>query len=168
MAHGIEDEEDNDPRSRRSEIWRKQLIQSRVSGYISDMDKSFSSFAQGMKSQASHEYKNSIPRQRRRTCGGCYTPRYSCTIVQFLTDLKLLHGFDIVTKPPDAHIIGSRWACKKKNECNGNLLKCKSRWTPLGYQQKYGIKCSKTFASVAMNGRKSMGTLCSWCMGKKA
>jgi len=64
-----------------------------------------------MESQEKHEFKKSI--------------------VEFLTDWELLDAFELETKPPDTHIIGSRWACKKKYDCTGNFLKYKSKFQSL-------------------------------------
>lgn len=72
--------------------------------------------AQAMESEEKHEYKKSI--------------------VVFLSDLELLNAFQVVSNRPDANICGSRWLCTKNYDSNGNLLKYKSRSTPLGYQHK--------------------------------
>ena len=90
------------------------------SGYIeSEIGKSSLNFAPAIESQEKHEYEKSI--------------------VEFVTDLSLLNVSEVVTKPPDANIIGSRLVCKNKYDSNQNLLKYKSRLTPLGYQQKHGV-----------------------------
>ena len=86
---------------------------------------------QALKSQEKHEYKKSI--------------------VEFLTGLDLPNAFEVLTKPLDAYIIGPRWVCKKKYDCNGNILKYKPRLTPFRSQQKYGRDYGETFAPVAMN-----------------
>ena len=94
-------------------------------GYIqSETYKSTVNFAQAMESEEKHEFKKSI--------------------VNFLTEFELLNGFEVVTKPPNASIIALRWVCKKKYDCNANLLKYKSRLTPIAHQHKYGIDYGET------------------------
>jgi hypothetical protein len=94
--------------------------------------KSSLSFGEAMQSEEKHEYKKSI--------------------IGFLDDLEKLNAFEIVTKPVGMNVVGSRWVCKKKYDANGNLLQFKSRLTPLGYQQKYGVDYGETFGHVAMSG----------------
>ena len=59
----------------------------------------------------------------------------------------------MVEKPEGLNIIYSKGACKNKYDAQENLLKLKSRMTPLGYQEKYGIDYQETFAPAAMNER---------------
>ena len=57
--------------------------------------------------------------------------------------------WDLVERPPDCTIIGTRWVlCNKLNE-DGDIIRNKARLVAQGYNQEEGIDYDETFAPVA-------------------
>eukprot|EP00253_Pinus_taeda_P008271 PITA_08271 len=57
--------------------------------------------------------------------------------------------WEVVPRPEDRSIVGSRWIYKIKYATNGNVAKYKARFMVKGYAQKEGINYEETFAPVA-------------------
>ncbi|KAF3652257.1 hypothetical protein FXO38_16188, partial [Capsicum annuum] len=57
--------------------------------------------------------------------------------------------WDMVDRPTNATIIGSRWVYSVKMKADGSLDRCKARLVAQGYKQEYGIDYEETFAPVA-------------------
>eukprot|EP00253_Pinus_taeda_P032294 PITA_32294 len=57
--------------------------------------------------------------------------------------------WEVVPRPEDRSIVGSRWIYKIKYAANDNMEKYKARFVAKGYAQKEGIDNEETFAPVA-------------------
>eukprot|EP00253_Pinus_taeda_P010027 PITA_10027 len=57
--------------------------------------------------------------------------------------------WEVVSRPEDRLVVGSRWIYKIKYAANGSVGKYKARFVAKGYAQKEGIDYEETFASVA-------------------
>jgi len=58
--------------------------------------------------------------------------------------------YEVVSRPQDKFVVGSRWIYKIKYAADGSVEKYKARFVAnKGYAQKEGIDYEKTFASVA-------------------
>ena len=60
-----------------------------------------------------------------------------------------LQVWDLVPRPTDANVIGTKWLHKNKTDENGNVVRNKSRLVAQGYSQIEGIDFDETFAPVA-------------------
>ena len=59
------------------------------------------------------------------------------------------HVWEVVPKPHDRSVVGSRWIYKIKYAADGNVEKFKARFVAKGYAQKEGIDYEETFALVS-------------------
>ena len=57
--------------------------------------------------------------------------------------------WDLVRKPPQKNIIGTKWVFRNKLNEQGEVTRNKARLVPQGYRQQEGIDYTETFASVA-------------------
>eukprot|EP00253_Pinus_taeda_P025597 PITA_25597 len=57
--------------------------------------------------------------------------------------------WEVVSRPQDRSVVGSRWIYKTKYTVDGNVEKYKARFVAKGYAQKEGIDYEKTSAPVA-------------------
>ena len=56
--------------------------------------------------------------------------------------------WDLVQRPPDVNIIGTKWIFKNKSDEEGNVTRNKARLVAQGYTQIEGIDFDETFAPV--------------------
>ena len=56
---------------------------------------------------------------------------------------------EVVSRPQDRSVVGSRWIYKIKYVVDGSIEKYKAKFVAKGYAQKEGIDYKETFASVA-------------------
>jgi len=57
--------------------------------------------------------------------------------------------WEVVLRPVDRSVVGSRWTYKIKYVADGRVEKYKARFVAKGYAQKENIDYEETFASVA-------------------
>ena len=57
--------------------------------------------------------------------------------------------WEVVPRPQDKSVVGSRWIYKIKYATDGNIEKFKARFVAKGYTQKEGIDYEETFAPLA-------------------
>jgi hypothetical protein len=56
--------------------------------------------------------------------------------------------WEIVPRPIDKSMVGSRWICKVKQAADGSMEKHKARFMARGFSQIEGIDYDETFAPV--------------------
>src|ERR1700742_5124137 len=66
-----------------------------------------------------------------------------------LESLKKNGTWDVVPRPPDKNIVGSKWVFHIKRDANGSIKKYKARLVAQGFTQVYGVSYTETFAPVA-------------------
>ena len=57
--------------------------------------------------------------------------------------------WDLVTRPKDTSVIGTKWIYKNKSDGNGVVVRNKARLLAQGYTQVEGIDFDETFTLVA-------------------
>ena len=57
--------------------------------------------------------------------------------------------WEVVPRPQDRSVVGSRWIYKIKYAANGSVEKYKARFVAKGYAKKEGIDYEETFGPVA-------------------
>ena len=60
-----------------------------------------------------------------------------------------LQVWDLVPRPEEANVIGTKWLHKNKTDENGNMVRNKSKLVAQGYSQIEGVNFDETFAPVA-------------------
>ena len=78
-----------------------------------------------------------------------------------LSQFNRNHVWDLVPKPKDHSIIGTKWIFRNKLDEDGNVVRNKPRLIAQGYSQEEGIDYDETFAPVAKIGSNP---LCLWHM----
>jgi hypothetical protein len=58
-------------------------------------------------------------------------------------------AWEIVPRPVDKSVVGSRWIYKVKKAVDGSVEKCKAIFVAQGFSQIEGIDYDETFAPVA-------------------
>ena len=57
--------------------------------------------------------------------------------------------WELVPRPKDTHVIGTKWIFKNKTDEDGEVVQNKSRLVAQGYTQVEGVDFDNSFASVA-------------------
>jgi hypothetical protein len=57
--------------------------------------------------------------------------------------------WEVVPRPTDKSVVGSRWIFKVKHAADGSIEKYKARFVAKGYSQVEGIDYEETFSPVA-------------------
>eukprot|EP00253_Pinus_taeda_P030538 PITA_30538 len=66
-----------------------------------------------------------------------------------LEQIKKNNTWELVPRPKDKNVIGTKWIFKNKLNENGEVIRNKSRLVCKGYAQQEGIEFEETFAHVA-------------------
>ena len=75
---------------------------------------------------------------------------YWCTAMQEeLIQFEKNQVWELVPKPCNVNIIGTKWIFKNKSDELGNITRNKARLVAQGYTQVEGLDFEKTFAPVA-------------------
>jgi hypothetical protein len=62
--------------------------------------------------------------------------------------LQANHTWTLVSRPPGARIITSKWVFKHKMNPDGTLARYKARWVVRGFNQRPGVDFGETFSPV--------------------
>ena len=76
-------------------------------------------------------------------------PKWQEAMKKELESLKKNGTWDVVPRPPDKNIVGSKWVFHIKRDANGSIEKYKARLVARGFTQIYGVDYTETFAPVA-------------------
>jgi hypothetical protein len=66
-----------------------------------------------------------------------------------LDQIEKNHTWELVPRPHDKNVIGTKWIFKNKLNENGEVIRNKARLVCKGYAQQEGIDFEETFAPVA-------------------
>ena len=66
-----------------------------------------------------------------------------------LDQIEKNHTWELVPRPHDKNVIGTKWIFKNKLNENGDVIRNKARLVCKGYAQQEGIDFEETFAPVA-------------------
>ena len=66
-----------------------------------------------------------------------------------LDQIEKNHTWELVPRPHDKNIIGTKWIFKNKLNENGDVIRNKARLVCKGYTQQEGIEFEENFAPVA-------------------
>jgi len=68
---------------------------------------------------------------------------------EVLDQIEKNHTWELVPRPHDKNVIGTKWIFKNKLNENGDVIRNKARLVYKGYTQQEGIDFEETFAPVA-------------------
>ena len=57
--------------------------------------------------------------------------------------------WELVPRPKDTHVIGTKWIFKNKTDEDGEIIRTKSQLVAQGYTQVEGVDFDESFAPVA-------------------
>ncbi|XP_059285828.1 uncharacterized mitochondrial protein AtMg00820-like [Lycium ferocissimum] len=66
-----------------------------------------------------------------------------------LSALEDNHTWNLISKPAEASIIGSKWIYSVKKKSDGTLERYKARLVAQGYKQQYGLDYDETLFPLA-------------------
>lgn len=70
-------------------------------------------------------------------------------MVEEYSSIMVNDVWEVVPRPRDRPVVGSRWIYKVKYVADGSVEKYKAKFVAKGYAQKEGIDYEETFAPVA-------------------
>ena len=70
-------------------------------------------------------------------------------MVEEYSSIMTNNVWEVVPRPQNRSVVGSRWIYKIKYATDGSIEKFKARFVAKGYVEKEGIECEETFAPVA-------------------
>jgi Reverse transcriptase (RNA-dependent DNA polymerase) len=76
-------------------------------------------------------------------------PNWICAMQDELAQFERNRVWELVPKPNDRMIIGTKWVFRNKKDEDGNVIRNKARLVAQGYKQQEGIDFEETFAPVA-------------------
>jgi len=76
-------------------------------------------------------------------------PNWICAMQEELAQFERNKVWELVPKPNNRMIIGTKWVFRNKKDENGNVIRNKARLVAQGYKQQEGIDFEETFAPVA-------------------
>ena len=76
-------------------------------------------------------------------------PTWVDAMVEEYDSIVKKNSWEVVPRPVDKSMIGSRWVYKVKQVADGNVEKYKARFVARGFSQIEGIDYDETFAPVA-------------------
>ncbi|CAM8933368.1 unnamed protein product [Rhodiola kirilowii] len=65
-----------------------------------------------------------------------------------MADLRRQHTWDLVTRPPNVNIVGSKWVFRLKCLSDGSIDRHKARLVAQGFSQILGFDVDHTFSPV--------------------
>ncbi|CAL1363606.1 unnamed protein product [Linum trigynum] len=74
---------------------------------------------------------------------------WNFAMIEELTQFEYLHVWDLVPRPPNVIVIGTKWIFRNKSDELGFIIRNKARLVAQGYLQEEGIDYDETFAPVA-------------------
>ncbi|CAL1395511.1 unnamed protein product [Linum trigynum] len=81
-------------------------------------------------------------------------------MVDELSQFKTLHVWDLVPRPLNQSVIGTKWILRNKYDEEGVITRNKARLVAQGYTQEEGVDYDETFAPVAR--LESIRLLCAY------
>jgi hypothetical protein len=76
-------------------------------------------------------------------------PKWKEGIEEELTTLKVSGTWEIVMKPPNVNVVGSKWVFRLKRNAEGEITRHKAQLVAQGFTQQYGVDYIDTYAPVA-------------------
>ncbi|KAL1939181.1 hypothetical protein VTO73DRAFT_10222 [Trametes versicolor] len=103
----------------------------------------------GLVAQAGGDPLSGDPTSLREAQAAPDWPQWEAAIAVEMDNLRAHGTYDLVVRPPSAHVIGSRLVFHRKRDANGAVKQCKVRVVAQGFGQIPGVDYNETFAPVA-------------------
>ena len=87
-----------------------------------------------------------VPANRKRALDSSYWPQFAEAEREEIRAFNELDVWELVPKPRDANVVGTRWVYDVKVDEHGNVSRYKARLVAQGFSQKQGIDFTETFA----------------------
>jgi len=79
----------------------------------------------------------------------CKDERWVKAMDEELEKIEKNNTWELVPRPKDKNVIGTKWIFKNKMNENGEVIRNKARLVSKGYAQQEGIDFEETFAPIA-------------------
>ena len=79
--------------------------------------------------------------------------KYECWVKEMHEELDKIeknHTWELVPRPHDKNVIGTKWVFKNKINENGEVIQNKARFVCKGYTQQEGIEFKETFSPISI------------------
>lgn len=87
-----------------------------------------------------------IPSSYKQAMKSCYSNEWSMAMVDEMVSIENNETFELVPRPRNQKIVGSRWVFDTKKDADGKVLRLKARLVVQGFSQRYGIDYVETFS----------------------
>ncbi|KAL1937681.1 hypothetical protein VTO73DRAFT_12956 [Trametes versicolor] len=114
-----------------------------------EISRDWGATAHGLVAQAAGDPLSGDPTSLREAQAAPDWPQWEKAIAVEMDNLRAHGTYDLVERPQNAHVIGSRLVFHRKRDADGAVKQCKVRVVAQGFSQIPGVDYNETFAPVA-------------------